>query len=355
MADAQSLLSLIARGYAAGREDAATEALCFILSHSESARDEFGRFLGDNGEPLPIACFRTQQLVNGAYPDMACFDDAGDHVAFVESKFWASLTSNQPVTYWKALPDDRPAVLLFLAPASRVARIDDGWLRAELVERLRLAGHDLTPADWQKRGDLVTATTQDGQRRLMLTSWDALLDRLAHRTEKDGDAQACFEVAELRGLAADAIKGEPTPPDHNLRRSFQDAVERLKQSGWADTDGLTVGTGTGYYARYFRLAGAPAGLRIDYEDKKQRPDRFLWLWFWQEEKAKLAVEDVADILRQAGESDLVWRGTKLLLPIVLSDDADDQATVNSLVAELERIARIIRPDGLTDRDDSTIE
>ena len=30
MAEAQSLLSLIARGYAAGREDAATEALCFI-------------------------------------------------------------------------------------------------------------------------------------------------------------------------------------------------------------------------------------------------------------------------------------------------------------------------------------
>ena len=34
MAEAKSLLSLIARGYAAGREDAATEALCFILSRS---------------------------------------------------------------------------------------------------------------------------------------------------------------------------------------------------------------------------------------------------------------------------------------------------------------------------------
>ena len=39
MAEAKSLLSLIARGYAAGREDAATEALCFILSRSDSARD----------------------------------------------------------------------------------------------------------------------------------------------------------------------------------------------------------------------------------------------------------------------------------------------------------------------------
>ena len=39
MAEAKSLLSLIARGYAAGREDAATEALCFIVSRSVSARD----------------------------------------------------------------------------------------------------------------------------------------------------------------------------------------------------------------------------------------------------------------------------------------------------------------------------
>ena len=97
MAEARSLLSLIARGYAAGREDAATEALCFILSRSDSARDEFAKFVGGNGQPLPIARFRTQELVNGAYPDMACFDDDRNHMAFVESKFWASLTPNQPV------------------------------------------------------------------------------------------------------------------------------------------------------------------------------------------------------------------------------------------------------------------
>ena len=48
MAEAKSLLSLIARGYAAGREDAATEALCFILSRSDSARDAFSKFLGNS-------------------------------------------------------------------------------------------------------------------------------------------------------------------------------------------------------------------------------------------------------------------------------------------------------------------
>ena len=285
MAEAKSLLSLIARGYAAGREDAATEALCFILSRSDSARDALAEFLGDNGDPLPIASFSTQLLVHGAFPDMVCFDTVGNRVAFVESKFWASLTSNQPVTYWQALPDDRPAVLLFLAPASRIARIDKGWLWHELVERLRGDGQSLGPVDWREPEGLVRATSKDGQRRLMLTSWAILLDRLAQRTEKDGDAQACFELAELRGLACEAIKDEhPVDPYANLKRLTADAVTHLEESGWANTEGLATGRAEGvYHVRFLRLGGAAAGLRIDYRAVKQM-GKPLWLWFWDKSR-----------------------------------------------------------------------
>ena len=136
-----------------------------------------------------------------------------------------------------------------------------------------------------------------------------------------------------------------------LRTSFADAVERLKP-GWANNDGLRVGTGANYFARYFRLAGAPAGLRIDYEDEKQRPDRSLCLWFWHERNARLAVDDVARLLDQEGEAELEWRGTEVFLPIVLPEDADDQATVNTIVAELERIALLLDRDGPTYRDAS---
>ena len=104
MAEARSLLSLIARGYAAGRADAATEALRFILSRRQSARVALSELLGDNGKPLPIASFSTQLLVDGAYPDMICFDEQGARVAFIECKFWANLTKRQPVDYWRQLP-----------------------------------------------------------------------------------------------------------------------------------------------------------------------------------------------------------------------------------------------------------
>ena len=232
MAEAKSLLSLIARGYAAGREDAATEALCFIVSRSDSARAALAKFLGFDGDPLPIASFSTQLLVHGAFPDMACLDEDGNRVAFIESKFWASLTKRQPVDYWRQLPDNRTAALLFLAPAARIARTGRDSLWGELLARLRCNGHDLDPVDCQEPGSFVTAPSKDGQRRLMLTSWDVLLERLAQRAEKDADTQAGFEVAELRGLAHDAIKNDDPVRDENLRLLITDAVKHLKELGW---------------------------------------------------------------------------------------------------------------------------
>ena len=355
MAEAKSLLSLIARGYAAGREDAATDALCFILSHSDSARDEFAKFVGDNVKPLPIARFSTQQLVNGAFPDMACFDDDCNHVAFVESKFWASLTSNQPVTYWKALPDERPAALLFLAPASRIARIDKGWLWHELVERLRDDGQNLGPVDWREPEDLVRATSKDGQRRLMLTSWAVLLDRLTQRTEKDGDRQACFELAELRGLACDAIKDDDPVRDKNLKRLIADAVKHLKESGWADdkTSGSAELKGV-HYVKYFRLGDTNAGLRIDYKTVKQT-GKPLWLRLRHSSDSCKSVdmEDVRARWDALDKPESKWLSRHVHLPIDLPASADCEATLHAVVAEVERIAKIIRPDGPPVSCDST--
>ena len=342
MAEAKSLLSLIARGYAAGREDAATEALCFILSQSASARNALTEFLGYGVGSLPIAKFSTQYFTAGAYPDMACLDDHGQVVAFVESKFWASLTSNQPVTYWEALPAGRSATLLFLVPAARIARIDKGWLWDELVERLRNAGHTLGPVN-QGKG-LVSANSTGGNHRLLLTSWEVLLDRLTQRTEMDGDRLARFQVDELRGLAVDATK-EEHPVDAQLRQLIAEAVTQVKESGWANTDRLTSSNIEGVrYARYFRLAGASAGLRIDYKAAKQM-GKPLWLWFWSgnDPGRLVSIEHVRARLGPLAEPGLEWLPEDICVPIDFPASAGRKSLLDTMVAELERIAKIIDP------------
>ncbi len=346
MADNDSLLSFIAQRHTTDLEDVATNALSFILSHSCSARGALSELLGDGCSPLPIAKaepWRPDE--HGAVPDLACYDGDCYLVALIESKFWAELTYHQPVTYWEGLPNNKPTVLLFLAPDCRVP----GSLWDELVGRLRNCGHEL--GHDVRDESLATAPAKVGQRRLMLTSWELLLDRMAERAKKDGDTQACFQIAELRGLADSAIAGDKPTRDENLKRLIAEAVKRVEQSGWANTDRLTEGSADGYYyARYLRLAGASAGLRIDYKAVKQIPDKPLWLWFYGESDDSVSVEAVRGSLGSLAEPGLEWCPGDVCVPIVLPAGADREATLDAIVAELESIAQLIDPSGPTYRE-----
>ncbi len=343
MTDESSLLSFIARRHTVGREDVATNALYFILSHSNSARLALSDFISDDGDPLEIAQAKPWGAdALGAIPDLECRDEDDNLVALIESKFWAALTHHQPVTYWERLPSDRPVVLLFLAPDYR---INSGGLWAELVGRLRNAGHELGHAE--TRENLITASAASDERRLMLTSWDLLLDRLAQKAKDDCDDQASFEIAELQGLATDVTASENPRHDENLKKLIADAVKRVEQSGWANTDGLRVGQGYGYYGRYLRLAGALAWLGIDREVLKQKPGNLLLLTFESYHDAPVSVDAVRNRLGSLAEQCSGWRSKKICVPITLPDGVDTEATVNAIVAKMERIANLIDPDGPT--------
>ena len=345
MADERSLLSFIARRHTVGREDVATDALSFILSHSNSARRALSDFLSVDDEPLEIAKTDTRGAdALGSIPDLTCLNAEGNLVALIESKFWAGLTHHQPVTYWEALPCHRPAVLLFLAPDYR---INSGSLWEELEDRLRNARHALGQAD--RRESLITASAKVGQQRLMLTSWNLLPDRLAQKAKDDGDDQACFKIAELQGLATDVTASENPRHDEILKKLIADAVKRVEKSGWANSDGLRVGQGFEYYGRYLRLAGASALLGIDFKAVKQMPEKPVWLAFYNDPNAAVIRETVRSRLGDLAEPGFVWDSGNTCVPIALTAGADTGATLDAIVAEVERIAKLIDPDGPTYR------
>ena len=340
-----TLLSFVARQHTSALEDVATNALFFILSRSESARAALSEFLGDEHDPLPIE--KAQPWAadeHGAVPDLTCRDADGEVVAFVEAKFWAPLTHHQPVTYWEELPDDMPSVLLFLAPDYR---IDQGSLWDELVGRLHKEGHQLGPA--VRRESLVAASAKVGKRRLMLASWRLLLDSMAERTKKEGDTQAHFQIADLQGLTDAAISGDNPKRDENLKQLIAEAMNRLKQSGWANTDRLSVGQGDDFYGRYLRLAGASAWLGIDYRAVKQIPDKALWLTFGHYSDASVKFHAVRAALGSEAAPELEWPRGDVRIPIGLPVAGDSEATLDAMVGELERIAGLIDPDGPTYR------
>lgn len=110
----------------------------------------------------------------------------------VQAMCWTELTPNQPNAYFKQLPLDRPAALLFVAPAKRLARL---W-----PELCRRADDQFTIIGATTPGDLRAATVSGGERRLMLTSWAALLEFMERVVGGAGDGEAEADIRQLHGM-----------------------------------------------------------------------------------------------------------------------------------------------------------
>lgn len=170
------------------RENAATEAIAFVLNRSEAARKALVRHVAASaGEVPPILRVETQHVAGDeSRPDIVLLGEGAKVLGYVEAKFWAALTVAQPVDYLKRLADAGGGVLVMLAPEKRLTT-----LRAEIVERCRVAGLAL-----EERGAMGFCV---GPNRLALVSWSGLLAALADAVVDD--PAALSDLRQLRGLA----------------------------------------------------------------------------------------------------------------------------------------------------------
>jgi hypothetical protein len=187
-------------------ENVSTDALAFILSSSNGARRGMMRLLRSLVPDIQELQFRTQLTEGSSRPDMWGMDGSTSRV-FVENKFWAGLTDNQPVSYLRILAEsDSNGILLFVAPTAR-----EDFLWRELNNRLREAaiGTDGIAA---AAGVPFAARTSSGP-LIALTSWDRLIAMI--ELEIADDSEALANVHQLRALckAADGDAFIPFSPE----------------------------------------------------------------------------------------------------------------------------------------------
>ena len=206
MAEDRTLLAHIVLKLATHPENIAVEALGHILSSSAPTRIALGNLLRAGGAEIgPISRVETQVTgEEGERPDLVGFDDSGAKRLLIEAKFWAGLTESQPVAYLRQLPQGKPSALLFVAPATR-----NETLWPELRRRVEEA-KDIALGPASKEAGLLSATAGGG-RRLMLTSWKALLGSMASEATLAGDSRADVDIQQTaRAHAADG-RGRLSP------------------------------------------------------------------------------------------------------------------------------------------------
>lgn len=183
----------------------ATEALAYLVESSNSVRHGMMKLLRGLVD-VPDLRFKTQQAVqkeNGSIrPDMWGFDLTAPRV-FVENKFWAGLTDNQPVPYLRQLAIcPQPSILLVVAPAAR-----EHTLWRELQRRLH--ENDIAFSEHGAAAGVFSSVATQLGPILALTSWANVLSALEHETVDEPSVRA--DLVQLRALCDAADSDAFTP------------------------------------------------------------------------------------------------------------------------------------------------
>jgi len=205
--------------------------------------------------------FEAQVQQVGGRPDIVASTADGRQLLFIENKFWAGLTENQPVEYLKTLMtncgDNDAAALVFVCPDRATAmysdelnrRIgDESWVQLQIVTNQPLV-------------------CRFGNRLgLVVTSWRNVLDIVAQVASDANDRQLIEDTTQLRGLIEQVDAEQAFLP----LRSVELAAEygrrwlQFEQIQWQLVGVLTSEPyGMGYHQNSLRVdLGGPGKLEV---------------------------------------------------------------------------------------------
>ena len=346
----QTLFShIIRKRFSQVNEDVATDALAYVLESSDAVRQGMMKILRGVIPELPQLYFKTQVAEGSIRPDMWGFADTEPRV-FVENKFWAGLTENQPVSYLEKLSVySYPTVLLFIAP---VARGHTLW--REMNRRLSEAEISISEQE-PTAGIPHIAKTGLGP-LLALTSWTNILSILEHEAVEEPGTRG--DLTQLRSLCDSAdidafapLSREELSDQHTpafilqLNSIIQEATDLAISEGIISVDGLRPQASGERIGRYIRLPGnqgAGAWIGLHFALWKARGETPLWLLFsgtnfGRAQEVKALIEPWTT---KKGVLTTTWEDN-FVIALNLPAGEEKTKVVRSLVNDLREIGTII--------------
>ena len=335
MSDAEMsrpLLAHLSRWFHPRMEEIAVEGLVYILNRYPASRGGLNEVVRRDVPDLWLSheTFETEAVdLDLKRPDILQKGDDGKERFFIEAKFYAGLTRNQPVPYLERLPADGVTALMFLAPLRRVEEL---W--PKLLGRLEGSGMSL--------GDVRPSCVRiDGTgKHLLITHWTTLLESMGERLE--GSESGLAELEQLKGLVRFAEDRE-----EKARRPSKVLVEQVtklgKSAGWLDTKGLNAASrsyGYGRYARFGRSHRIGVWLGINRDLWEEYDGTPMWMdcrrhWNFPDDQGWN--ERVEATLKNRMGPHITEVGERLWIAVV----PEDGKGADAYAAALERIAKML--------------
>ena len=178
------------------QEDIATLTLHYLLITYPALNTCFTGVMGRAlEESLPETLnYVTQSAGNEMErPDMAASDASGKEFLLCESKFYAGLTENQPLTYLKRLREEDGAGLVFICPENRKISL---WAAV-----LAKCGMEYSPGTYRVKVDGVA---------MALVSWEEILNRL-YDIAVAMEPESVADIRQLRNFCDEVIHSSFSP------------------------------------------------------------------------------------------------------------------------------------------------
>lgn len=369
------LSHIVTKRLSAEKENIATEVLAFILDSNPSAKKGMMKLLKAITPTMPNLIFKTQMQANIILPDASDLNSKievkegsiqpdmwgyrGDKPrVYIENKFWAGLTENQPIAYLKHLSKyTQPSILLVVVPEVREQTV---W--HELNRRLIKEGVTAMKTE-SPSGIVHTAETSIGP-ILALTSWTKLLAFL--ELELADEPSARSDLLQLKALcdaedtdafaplSAEEISDQRTP---KLLLQLSAAVDGSVKLGITenilDTKGLMPQSSSERIGRYIRFNSTPkifVWVGVNFILWKKYGRTPLWIVFYPNEFKKSQAAKL--LLEEWSAKNGNFRHNKgIVIPIDLPTGEDKDQVIRSILDQFKNIIRIYSDPLLTSSPD----
>jgi hypothetical protein len=358
------LSHIVTKRLSAEKENIATEVLAFILDSNPSAKKGMMKLLKAIAPTMPDLVFKTQMQANIILPDVSDMDSKtqmkegsiqpdmwgyrGDKPrVYIENKFWAGLTENQPIAYLKHLSKyTQPSILLVVVPEVREQTV---W--HELNRRLIKEGVTAIKIE-SPSGIVHTAETGIGP-IIAITSWIKLLAFL--ELELADEPSARSDLLQLKALC-DAEDSDAFAPLSAEEISDQRIPKLLLQLSVAvdgsvklgitedilDTKGLMPQSSSERVGRYIRFNSTPnfvvwVGVHFILWKKHGRTP--IWIVFYTNELKK---SQAAKLLLEewSAKNGNFRHNNEIMIPIDLPTGEDKDQVIRSILDQFKNIIRI---------------